>query len=211
MKKSLGLYNFATALLGGIFKLLFRVEVIGKENENFDGSAIYCVNHMSNWDPVIVACVTKRPINFIAKMELFRIPVLKNILDALGVYPIERGVNDLTAMKTTLNILKDGGSICLFPQGTRCPDVDPKETKPKNGVSMMVRHSKATVLPIGLYTKNYRMKIFRKVYVVIGDPITYDEIGFADSSREEYERVGKLIFGEICALCDSVKDGKNNG
>ncbi len=211
MKKSLGFYNFATALLGGIFKMLFRVEVVGKEKEDFEGSAIYCANHLSNWDPVIVACVTKRPINFIAKKELFKIPVLKNILSALGVYPIERGASDLAALKIILSILKGGGSICLFPQGTRYPGVDPKETEPKNGISMMARHTKATVLPIGIYTKDYKIKLFRKVYIVIGEPITYDELAFADNSKEEYERVGNFIFGKICSLCDSVKDGRKNG
>ncbi len=209
-KKSLGFYKFATGLLGGIFKVLLRVKVTGIENEKFDGSAIYCANHLSNWDPVIIACVTKRPINFIAKMELFKIPVLKNILYALGTYPIERGVNDLGAMKTTLSILKNGGSICLFPQGKRYPNREPSETLPKNGISMMAKHSKATILPIGIYTKNYKIKIFRKVYMVIGEPITFDELNIADNSREEYERVSKYIFGRICELCEQAKKGAEN-
>ena len=208
MKKSLKLYNVLTFLLGWLLKLLFRVKVTGKENENFEGSAIYCINHLSNWDPVIVACVTKRPINFIAKKELFEIPVLKNILDALGVYPIERGVNDLVALKTTLGILKDGGSICMFPQGTRHPGVDPRTTEVKSGIAMFERHAKSTVVPIGIYTKNYKIRLFKKVYVSIGKPMQYDDFNYEDNSREEYARVSGMIFDEICTLCENARDGK---
>ena len=146
MKKSMWFYNCVTWVLGGVFKLLFRVKVVGKENENFDGAGIYCSNHLSNWDAVILACCTKRPMTFVAKKELFKVPVLRLFLKALGVQPIDRGTSDLLAMKTILGIIKDGGSIFMFPQGTRHPGVSPDTTEAKSGISMMVRHTKATLL-----------------------------------------------------------------
>ena len=210
MKKSMGFYNSVTKLLSGVVKLLFRVDVTGLENENFDGAAVYCANHMSNWDAVILACVTKRPMTFVAKKELFDVPVLRSFLKALGVEPIDRGKSDLLALKTILGILKDGNSIFMFPQGTRHPGENPEGTEVKCGVSMMVKHTKATVLPIGIYTKDYKIKLFKKVYVNIGKPVTYEQLGIEDSSREEYERVAGVIFNDVCELCKKSEE-KSNG
>ncbi len=209
MKKSMWFYNFVTWLLGGVFKLLFRVKVVGKENEKFDGPAIYCANHMSNWDAVILAVSTKRPITFVAKKELFDVPVLRGLLKALGAQPIDRGASDLMAMRTILSILKSGGSIFMFPQGTRYPGVSPENTEVKNGISMITKHTKATVLPISIYTKNYTVKLFRKVYVVIGEPMSYDSLNIADSSREEYERVAADVFARVCDGCKKAEDMSN--
>ena len=188
MKRSMWLYDFLTFVLKWISKLLFRTKTIGLENENVDGPVIYAINHMSNWDPVIAACETRKTINFMAKKELFKVPVLGWILRQLGAFPIDRTGNDLVTLRETIAALKDGARICLFPQGTRCPDVEPRSTEPKGGVAMLAKHSKATIVPIGIYTKNYRVKLFRKVYVSIGKPRSYEELGF-DGGREAYDRV----------------------
>ena len=206
MKKSMGFYNFVTWFLSGLFRLLFRVKITGKENEKIDGAAIYCANHMSNWDAVILAVCTKRPITFVAKKELFKVPVLKTLLKWLGVEPIDRGTNDFMAMKTILGILKNGESIFMFPQGTRYPGVLPENTEVKSGIAMMIKHSKATVLPIGLYTKDYTVKLFKKVYVVIGEPVSFDSLNMESSSREEYERVSNEVFERVCVLCKQAED-----
>ena len=208
MKKSMWLYNFLTFILKWISKLLFRTKTTGLENENVDGPVVYAINHMSNWDPVIVACETRKTINFMAKKELFSVPVLKTILKWLGAFPIDRTGNDLVTLKMTINALKDGARICLFPQGTRCPDVEPSTTEVKGGTALLVKHTKATVVPIGIYTKDYRIKVFKKVYVSIGKPMAYDELGFT-GAREDYDRITKEIFDEICKLCDKAKEDAN--
>lgn len=208
MKKSMWFYNAVTWVLKWVSKLFFGTKTIGLENENVDGPVVYAINHMSNWDPVIVACETRKPINFMAKKELFDVPVLKWLLKALGAFPIDRTGNDLAALKMTVAALKDGGRICLFPQGTRCPDVEPSSTEIKGGTALLVKHSKATVIPVGIYTKNYRVRLFKKVYVVIGSPRTYDELGFT-GTRDDYERITRDIFNEICRLCDEMKEKAN--
>ena len=114
-------------------------------------------------------------------------------------------------MYLTLKIsaLKNGGRICLFPQGTRCPDVEPCSTVPKGGAAMLAKHAKATIVPIGIYTKGYRIKIFKKIYVNIGKPITFEEMNFT-GTREDYDIVINKVFSEICRLCDDAKE-KSNG
>lgn len=208
MKKSMWLYDLVTWIVKWILKPLFRTKTIGLENENVDGPVIYCLNHISNWDPVIVACETRKTINFMAKKELFEIPVIRTIVAALGVFPIDRQGNDLATLKSTINGLKEGRRICIFPQGTRHSGVDPRTTDVKGGVAMLARHSKATVVPIGIYTKDYKVKLFRKVYVVIGKPKTYDELGYT-GAREDYDRISGEIFDEICNLCESARDLSN--
>lgn len=208
MKKSMWLYNFLTWFLKWIFKVMFRIKTTGLENENIDGPVIYAINHISNWDPVIVACETKKPINFMAKKELFDVPVLKWLLKALGAFPIDRTGNDLVALKETISALKNGARICLFPQGTRCPDVEPSATEVKGGTAMLARHSKATIVPIGIYTKDYRIKLFRKVYITVGKPKSYEELGFT-GSREDYDRITQQVFADICALCEAAKETAN--
>ena len=205
MKKSMWFYNGITWIAKWILKLLFRTKTEGLENENVEGPVVYAINHMSNWDPVIVACETRKPINFMAKKELFDVPVLKWLLKILGAFPIDRTGNDLATLKMTINALKDGGRICLFPQGTRCPGVEPSTTEVKGGTALLVKHSKATIVPVGIYTKDYRIKVFKKVYVTIGKPKTYDELSFT-GNREDYERITKEIFADICKLCDEMKE-----
>lgn len=208
MKKSMWFYNGITWIAKWFLRLLFRTETVGLENENVEGPVVYAINHMSNWDPVIVACETKKPINFMAKKELFDIPVLKWLLRTLGAFPIDRTGNDLVTLKMTINALKDGGRICLFPQGTRCPDRHPSTTEVKGGTALLVKHSRATIVPIGIYTKDYRIKVFKKVYVSVGKPKTYDELGFT-GAREDYERITSEIFADICKLCDEMKEKAN--
>ena len=205
MKKSMWFYNSLTWLVKWPMRLLFRTKVVGLENEKFDGPAIYCINHLSNWDAVLVAVETKRPINFMSKKELCEVPVLSLFLKWLGVIPIDRAGNDLAALRTTITSVKEGASICMFPQGTRCTGVHPSTTEVKNGVALLAKYTKAAIVPIGVYTKGYAPKPFKKAYVSIGKPITYDEFAFT-GEREDFDRVTKQIFDEICKLCDKAKE-----
>ncbi len=209
MEKSMKLYNGATKVLSVFVRALFRVKVIGAENENSVElkSAIVCANHISNWDPVILACVTKNPVSFMGKAELFKIPVLGFILKAVGAFPIKRGTGDIAAIKTTLGLLKEGHNICLFPQGKRCLGENPADTSVKSGIGLFIGHSKSYVLPVGIYTKDYKIKLFRRVYVVIGKPIAYEDFGFVENSKEEYQMASEKVFAEICALSEKAKVG----
>ena len=208
MRKSMWFYNVVTGIVKWVLKLFFFTETTGLENENVEGPVIYAANHISNWDPVIIACETKRPINFMAKKELFDIPVLKNLLRLLGAFPIDRTGNDLVTLKMTIGALKDGGRIFLFPQGTRCPDKEPQTTEVKGGTALLAKHAKATIVPVGIYTKDYRIKLFRKVFVTVGKPVAYEEMGFT-GGREDYDRISDMIFSEICRLCDESKEKAN--
>lgn len=205
MKNSMKLYSKVTGALSGIMKFLFRVEYIGAENEKDIEKTIVCANHMSNWDPVIMACIMKSNVNFMAKAELFKFKPLGKVLSMLGAFPINRGVGDLGAIRLTLGLLKDGNNICMFPQGKRYVGIEPEISQVKSGIGMMINHSKADVLPVGLYTKGNKIRLFKKVYIVVGEKMSYDSLGFVENTKEEYQLVSEKIFERITELSKSVE------
>lgn len=119
-------------------------------------------NHISNWDPVLVAIAVKRPVHFMAKVQLFRIPVLGKLLRALGAFPVDRDAADIGAIKTALTHLKHDEPLGIFPQGKRMRGEVPQTKDIKSGVGMMVYRTEAPVVPIAIYTKDYKVRLFRR-------------------------------------------------
>lgn len=182
----------------------YQMDIKGMENEPSDGGCIVCANHMSAHDVVIVAGSMKRQVRFFAKAELFKIPGLKQLITALGAYPIKRGQSDVGAIKKTIALLSDGEMVGVYPQGHRFPGVHPSTTEPKNGVGLFAYRSKVRVLPVAVTTKGFRIKPFKKTHITIGKPIEYEELGFVDGTREEFDRASKLIFQRIVELVDET-------
>jgi len=182
----------------------YRMEITGQENEPMEGGYIACANHMSAHDVVIVAGSLKRQVRFFAKAELFKIPGLKQLITALGAYPISRGKSDVGAIKKTINLLTDGEVVGLYPQGHRYPGVHPSSTPVKNGVGLIAYRSKVRVLPIAVTTKGFKVKPFKKTYINIGKPIEFDELGFTEGNKEEFEAASKLVFDRIVGLVDEI-------
>lgn len=193
-------YNFIYKLLAPFFKWLFRLEIEGAENEPKDGGFLACPNHISNWDVIILAISLHRPVHFFAKAELFKVPLLKQLVSSLGAFPASRGTADIGALKKTIKLLGDGNIVGFFPQGTRHPGKDPRDTEVKHGVAMIANRSGAPILPVYIETKNNKILPFRKVKVKIGKVITNDELNMEKGGKEEYERVSKYVFSRITDL-----------
>jgi len=122
------------------------------------------------------------------------------LIKALGAFPVKRGAADIAAMKTAIGHLKNGDAVGVFPQGTRCFGKDPKDTEVKNGVGMIACRSKADVLPVAIKTKKYKMLIFRKVYITIGEVIPFEDLGFENGNQEEYSKASEYAFGKVLEL-----------
>lgn len=199
-------YNFVYKYLGPFFRWLFRLEVVGSENEPQSGGFLACPNHISNWDVIILAVSLHRPVHFFAKAELFKVPLLKQLVSSLGAFPASRGTADIGALKKTINLLAEGNIVGFYPQGTRHPGVDPRNTEVKHGVAMITHRSGAPVLPIYIGTKNNKILPFRKVKVTIGKLITADELATEKGGRDEYERASKYVFSKITSLIDNTDE-----
>ena len=196
------MYRFFRALFRPIYKLFFRLEVKGLENELKEGACLICANHISMNYIFFIGTQLNRQIYFFAKKELFKNPILRKILTSFGTIPVNRGAADLKAIKSTIEVLEKGNYVGLFPQGTRIPDREPSVDDAKSGVGLFAYRSKCSVLPIHIKTKNYRVRLFRKVTVIIGKPISYEELGFSaeKSNMAEYNAASRLIFERICEL-----------
>ncbi len=199
MKKPNGFYRFLRGLVRPFYKLFFRLEIIGRENELTEGPCLICANHISNHDIVFLALALKRQIYFFAKRELFKFKPFGAILRAFGTISVNRGTVDLKSINESIAVLKDGGYIGIFPQGTRTHE-EHKPEQAKSGVGLMAYRARANVLPIYIETKNHRVRLFRKVRVIIGKPMAFEALGYEKGGMTEYNHAAKTIFTEICAL-----------
>ena len=199
-KKNRTGYMKLYAWLAPIFRFVMRLHPTGLENIPKEGGVILCPNHIHALDVISVAAVSPRQITFIAKKELFSVPVLGRLIKYLGAVKIDRGGMDVGAIRTSVDVAKGGSVVAIFPQGHRYPGVDPSTTPIKNGVAMIAYHSGCDVVPVYIKTKKAKYSLFRKIGVSFGAPIKNEALGFMEGGREEYSRAGKMIFDAILAL-----------
>lgn len=194
-------YKIIRAIFKPIVTVIFRIHCHGEENVPEEGGLLICSNHISATDVIFITCaVKKRQVHYMAKAEVFKVPVLKQFATAMGAFPIKRGTGDVAAIKKTIAMLKNGETVGVFPQGTRYAGVHPKDSEVKPGVGMMAWRSKTNVLPIAIITKDYRIKPFSRIDVIIGKPISCDDLGFESGNHEEQVKAANIIFGKILKL-----------
>ena len=186
-------YAFARPVLGGLFAVFLPSKVTGREMIPQDGPFLLCANHVSAMDPLMLALKTpKRHLRFIAKAELFQIPVVSWVIRALGAFPIHRGQRDMAAMRESLNLLKDGHAVGIFPQGTRSP-VE-QRLKMENGVALIALRAKVPVIPAFIGGK---FRLFRKTRVAFGKPVFLEDLWGkfdADSMNEATKRIEDAVW-----------------
>lgn len=116
MKESF-LYKIIRPIVTFLFKIFYRPKIIGRENLVSDAKMLLVGNHTSNLDCVLVMSITKRPIHFLAKIELFK--GIKGLLFRnMGLIPVDRSKHNPEAISTSEEYLKDGKVVLLFPEGT---------------------------------------------------------------------------------------------
>ena len=192
-------YSKAKFLLAGLIRKLWRIRVEGAENERPGVSYLICANHQSMLDPVLLGAAIRHNPKYMAKAELLKVPLVGSLVKALGAYPIDRGGSDVSAIKKTIALLKEGESVIMFPQGTRYKGVDPKTTKIKFGCAMIARRAEVPVLPLYIEVKDHRVRLFRRTVIRIGKEISPEELA-AVGDPEDHRAGAELIFSRITAL-----------
>ena len=195
-------------VLGGPAKLLFGVKSFGGEKVPSDRGVIVCANHTAFCDVIVISVSTKTQVNYMAKKELFSVPVIGPIVRALGAYPVDRKGGDVAALRKAVSLVTDGNAVGIFPQGTRRPHVDPRETEVHHGVGLIAHRAKCDVVPVFIKTKNNHTRFFKKTEVHFGDVIPYEELGFEKGGKEEYKKASEIIFDRICTIGESLEDKK---
>lgn len=191
----------------GIYKVFvkpvrwfYRLRVTGAENVPLEGGCLLCANHTSMHDVVALAAALERQPRYMAKKELFKIPLLAQFVRALGAYPVDRGGADVGSIKRSIAMIKDGELVSMFPQGHRRKGVPARGSEVKSGAGLLAYRSGAPVIPAYIKTDGYRVKPFRVTEIIIGELISNDALGFEKGGNEEYTRASQIIFDAICDL-----------
>ncbi|EGG32195.1 MULTISPECIES: lysophospholipid acyltransferase family protein [Paenibacillus] len=195
------IYVFCRAVVRGLFAILYRFESVGVHNIPSEGGVLICSNHISVRDPISVGIHVKRQVKFMAKAELFNIPVFGWLVRQLGAFPVKRGGVSKDSIKTALTILRSGEIMGIFPEGTRNSDA----TAAKRGAASFALRSGATVVPaaiIGDY------KPFRKVKIIYGAPVDLSRFE-GDKSPEALDGATELIMAKIHEMRASGKPTVN--
>lgn len=182
-------------IIRAFVSVIFRVRVEGEENIPKDGGCMICANHISFWDPVMLMVYLTRPVTFMAKAELFKIPVLSSILRAVKAFPVKRGTGDIGAVKAALKALKEENVLGIFPTGTREKKADKLEVKA--GIALIAAKAGTKVVPVYIDTE---FKWFKDVVLRVGKPIDFAEYKSVKLHAEDLDRLSKDVYGEILKL-----------
>jgi 1-acyl-sn-glycerol-3-phosphate acyltransferase len=170
-----------------------------------DGGLVVAANHISFWDPPLIGSVIAREVHFLAKEELFSTPVLGPLIRSVNAIPIRRGAADLAGLTRAIEALQRGGSVLLFPEGSRMRDGELHPARP--GVGLMAVNADVPIAPCYISGSNPSPKwLVRKqrVRIDFGPPRDWRDYAGRDADltpgRALYQRVGAAVMDDIARL-----------
>ena len=172
-----------------IYKLVFKGQLIGRDNIPQKDSFIMVSNHGSLLDPPLLGHALGRNISFMAKEELFKIPGLGFVIRACGAYPVKRGIADKNTIKTACNKLSNNNCIGIFIDGTR--QKNGRVNKPKQGAALLAFKNQKLLLPVAIVNSHrlirfkFFIPLFSKIVIKVGKPILPPK----SSSRDDLNSV----------------------
>ena len=129
-----------------IFKVLFRVKVVGRQHLPKSGGFILASNHLSYLDPLILGTVCPCKLNFMARHDLFYNPLFSWLLSKVGAFPIKRNSADISALKEAIRRVKNGGGLLVFPEGSRGTN-STILGEPQPGIGFLIAKLNTPVIP----------------------------------------------------------------
>jgi 1-acyl-sn-glycerol-3-phosphate acyltransferase len=200
---SLALYHlFKWSIVSPVLHTYLRGRIYGAEHVPSKGRLLVVANHASDFDPPIVSNCVRRPVSYMAKEELFKVPLLGRAIRLYGAYPVKRGSADRSAIRAALTQLEAGWAVGVFLQGTRTPDA--RIPEPKLGAALLAAKAQAPLLPVSLWgteailVKGSPLPRSVPVTVRIGEVIAPP----TSTDRDELEAVTQRCVAAIHTLHD---------
>ncbi|MBP5166916.1 MAG: 1-acyl-sn-glycerol-3-phosphate acyltransferase [Oscillospiraceae bacterium] len=186
-------YRIYYNILFVIYHFIYRMRVLHADRVP-EGPMLVCGNHTSLSDPIIISLALgkKTFVRYMAKIELMRIPLLGALLRAIGTFGVDRGNSDITAVRTAMRILKDGGTVGIFPEGKRVSEEE--KASAKTGAIMLASKTGAKILPVYVPRKR---RLFGRLNVVIGEPYTVER---THGGAETYAPIAGELLEKINML-----------
>jgi len=203
------LYAILKPCVRTIAQVFFRLQARGREHVPRSGAVLLVANHSSVADPPLVGSVAPRPVSFLAKAELFEIPLFGGLIRRLNARPVHREGADLGAMRTALRVLEHGGALLIFPEGTRGPEGVLRAGKA--GAGMLAVLSGATVVPVYVqgsgraWPRGRRLPRPAKITVTFGPPLRFASADGTRSKKESYEAASQAMMAAIARLKDAAQ------
>jgi len=197
------LYRLLKPLAVALMRLGFRLEVHGRAHVPATGPVLFVSNHVSVLDPPFIGGASPRELFFLAKEELFDVPLFGRFIHALNARPVKRDGSDSRALKATLRLLGENRAILLFPEGTRGVEGRLGEGKP--GAGMLAVMSGAPVVPVYVSGTGRALPPGRalprptRVSVRFGPPLIFKTVG-DDRRKERYREATEEMMRAIAQL-----------
>ena len=180
-----------------IYKFVFKGHLIDRQNIPQKDSFIMVSNHGSLLDPPLLGHALGRNISFMAKAELFKIPLLGSVIKACGAYPVKRGIADKNTIKTACEKLSNDNCIGIFIDGTR--QKNGRVNKPKQGAALLAFKNQKLLLPVAIVNSHrlirfkFFIPMFSKIIIKVGKPVHPPQ----SSSRDDLNSVTMHLQGKI--------------
>jgi 1-acyl-sn-glycerol-3-phosphate acyltransferase len=191
-------------------RLMFRLEAVGVENIPARGPVLIVANHSSVLDPPLIGGASDRQLTYLAKAELFKIPLFGALIRGLNARPIRREGADPGALRTARHVLEEGGALLVFPEGTRGEEGVIRPAKP--GAGLLAVSSGAAVVPVYVkgsgraWPKGRRLPRPAKVTVTFGKPLRFEAVRGADR-KAQYEVASREMMDAISRLRNGIIAG----
>ncbi len=190
--------NVVRFIIKVIFGVFYRVELIGTSNIPKNSGALLCANHIGELDMFFIGYKIKRLVRWMAKEQLFKIPLLSQFITWVGAFPIKRGKADVQAIKTALDLIEQGHIVGMFPEGTRTRGKEKIAAKP--GAAMIAIKTKVPIIPVAVQGK---YSLFSKIKIVFGEPFKLDVDYDQKYSNVELREISKDIMFKIYSLLEN--------
>lgn len=198
--KNYKMYSIAVPIARLLMSLKYKLRYEGQENLPKTGAYIVSANHLTSFDPVLLAMNSGRVIHFMAKYETFEKPFTRFFLTHFNSFPVKRGSSDKSSIEYAIKLIKHGEVIGIFPEGTRNKEGGEPQ-KAKSGVALIAKATGSDVVPCSINIgekKGFR----RPATIRYGRLIKYEELGFSEDGRStaEIRNASRIIFDETVSL-----------